>query len=75
MEAASEHDEQLMLQVKQGSQPAFTELFRRYREPVYGYFRRRVSDPVRAEDLAQETFLALWKAASRYEQRDRKSVV
>lgn len=65
----SEHDEQLMLQVKQGSQPAFTELFRRYREPVYGYFRRRLADPVRAEDLAQETFLALLKAAARYEQR------
>jgi RNA polymerase sigma-70 factor, ECF subfamily len=62
-------DEHLMLQVKQGSQPAFTELFQRYRDPIFGYFRRRIADPVRAEDLAQETFLALLKAASRYEQR------
>jgi RNA polymerase sigma-70 factor (ECF subfamily) len=62
-------DEQLMLQVKQGSQPAFTELFERYREPIFGYFRRRIADRVRAEDLAQETFLALLKGAARYEQR------
>lgn len=58
-----------MLQVKTGSEPAFTELFRRYRDPIYAYFRRRISDPVRSEDLAQETFLALLKAARRYEQR------
>jgi RNA polymerase sigma-70 factor (ECF subfamily) len=64
-----ESDENLMLQVKQGSQPAFTELFQRYREPIYGYFRRRIADRVRAEDLAQETFLALLKGATRYEQR------
>ena len=64
-----ESDEHLMLQVKQGSHPAFTELFQRYREPIYGYFRRRIADRVRAEDLAQETFLALLRAAARYEQR------
>jgi RNA polymerase sigma-70 factor (ECF subfamily) len=62
-------DENLMLQVKQGSQPAFTELFQRYRDPIYGYFRRRIADSVRAEDLTQETFLALLKSATRYEQR------
>jgi RNA polymerase sigma-70 factor (ECF subfamily) len=62
-------DEQLMLDLKQGSHPAFTELFRRYREPIYGYFRRRMPDAVRAEDLAQETFLAVLKGANRYEPR------
>jgi RNA polymerase sigma-70 factor (ECF subfamily) len=66
-------DEQLMLDLKQGSHPAFTdaftELFRRYREPIYGYFRRRMPDSVRAEDLAQETFLAVLKGAKRYEPR------
>src|SRR5690348_11956338 len=68
MDAAA-RDEELMLQVKKGSEPAFTELFRRYRNSIYAYFRRRVPDPVRSEDLAQETFLALLKAAKRYEQR------
>src|ERR1700682_3914481 len=62
-------DEALMLEFQQGSGDAFTELFRRYRAPIYGYFRRRLQDPPRAEELAQETFLAVLKSARRYEPR------
>ena len=62
-------DEQLMLDFQCGSKEAFTELFARYREPIYGYFRRRLADPARAEDLAQETFLAVLRAVTRYEPR------
>jgi RNA polymerase sigma-70 factor (ECF subfamily) len=62
-------DEALMLEFQQGSSDAFTELFRRYREPIYGYFRRRLQDQPRAEELAQETFLAILKSAERYEPR------
>jgi RNA polymerase sigma-70 factor (ECF subfamily) len=62
-------DEQLMLDFQRGSKEAFTELFARYREPVYGYFRRRLSDAARAEELAQETFLAVLRAVTRYEPR------
>ena len=62
-------DEALMLQFQQGSGEAFTELFRRYREPIYGFFRRRLQDPARAEELAQEAFLAILKSAQRYEPR------
>ena len=69
METGTYNDEQLMLDVKRGSQLAFTELFRRYRQPIYGFFRRRMSDTVRAEDLSQETFLAVLKGAKRYEPR------
>src|ERR1700755_2759283 len=35
---------------------SFDELYRRYREPVLGYFRRRVSEPEVAADLMAETF-------------------
>jgi RNA polymerase sigma-70 factor (ECF subfamily) len=62
-------DEQLMLDFQRGSKEAFTELFARYREPIYGYFRRRLADAARAEELAQETFLAVLRAAARYEPR------
>src|ERR1700732_5050705 len=62
-------DEQLILELKQGSEPAFTELFLRYRERVYGFFRRRMNDAAQAEELAQETFLAVLRAATRYEPR------
>jgi RNA polymerase sigma-70 factor (ECF subfamily) len=62
-------DEQLMLEFQCGLREAFTELFDRYRQPIYGYFRRRLPDAARAEELAQETFLAVLRAVNRYEPR------
>jgi len=67
--ATSASDEQLMLAFSKGSSEAFTELFSRYKQPIYGFFRRRVSDPCRAEEFTQETFLGLLRAAARYEPR------
>src|ERR1700683_4910091 len=62
-------DEHLMLKFQRGSREAFAELFERYREPVYGFFRRRLTDSARAEELAQETFLAVLRGIARYEPR------
>jgi RNA polymerase sigma-70 factor, ECF subfamily len=62
-------DEALMLQFQGGSRAAFEELFARYRQPLYGFFGRRLNNRERAEDLVQETFLAVIRAASRYEPR------
>jgi RNA polymerase sigma-70 factor (ECF subfamily) len=62
-------DERLMLAFSKGSSDAFAELFARYKQPIYGFFRRRLAEPAHAEELTQETFLALLRAASRYEPR------
>jgi RNA polymerase sigma-70 factor (ECF subfamily) len=62
-------DESLMLAFSSGSPDAFTELFRRYRQPVYAFFCRRLSDPIHAEELGQEVFLALLRSAKHYEPR------
>ena len=62
-------DEALMLEFQAGSRAAFEELFARYRKLLYGFFGRRLNNPERAEDLAQETFLAVIRAVSRYEPR------
>lgn len=59
-------DEALMLDFQRGSREAFEELFARYRGPLYGFFRRRLDSAERAEDLAQETFLAVIRGISRY---------
>jgi len=59
-------DEALMLAFAGGERDAFADLFERYREPVWRFFRRRVPDQARADELAQETFLGLIQAASRY---------
>ena len=62
-------DEALMLDFQRGSREALEELFARYRQPLYGFFRRRLEGRDRAEDLVQETFLAVIRGASRYEPR------
>ncbi len=62
-------DEDLMLQFQNGSREAFEELFARYRQPLYRFFRRRIPNDARADDLMQETFLAVIRAKVRYEPR------
>jgi RNA polymerase sigma-70 factor, ECF subfamily len=62
-------DEALMLEFQGGSPKAFEELFARYREPLFGFFRRRLESKERADDLTQETFLAVIRATSRYQPR------
>ena len=58
-----------MIEVRNGSRAAFETLFDRYREPVWRFFRRRTADTGRAEELAQDTFVAILEGARRYEQR------
>jgi RNA polymerase sigma-70 factor (ECF subfamily) len=60
-------DEFLVLAFSKGSSEAFTELFHRYKQPIFAFFRRRLDDPAQAEELTQETFLAVLRAAGRYQ--------
>ena len=58
-----------MLEFQSGSDLAFEQLFARYRGPLYGFFRRRLDGDQRAEDLTQETFVAVIRASAQYEPR------
>ncbi len=58
-----------MLAFQAGDRPAFDALFERYRQPIWSFFRRRTDRTADAEELAQETFLAVIQAARRYEPR------
>jgi RNA polymerase sigma-70 factor, ECF subfamily len=62
-------DEHLMLEVRGGSRPAFEALFERYKDAVWRFYRRRIDDPGRAEELAQDVFVAVLQDARRYEPR------
>lgn len=59
-------DEQLMLAFAAGDPDAFDTLFQRYKQPLFGFFCRRVADAAQAEELTQETFIAILRAAGRY---------
>ncbi|MBM3849096.1 MAG: sigma-70 family RNA polymerase sigma factor [Verrucomicrobia bacterium] len=60
-------DTQRMLRVKRGDEEAFQELVERWNRPVIGFIHRTLPDPDEAEDLAQSTFVQLWRTAGRYQ--------
>ncbi|RKU06966.1 RNA polymerase subunit sigma-24 [Candidatus Poribacteria bacterium] len=60
-------DEELMLECRKGDMSAFELLVRRYQDALVNYIYYIINDYHRAEDLAQETFLRVFKSASRYE--------
>jgi DNA-directed RNA polymerase specialized sigma24 family protein len=60
-------DEQLVEEFQRGSRDAFAELFRRYRDKMYGFFRRRTANPARAGGYAG------WACPSLYRQTARLS--
>ncbi|MBS1841243.1 MAG: sigma-70 family RNA polymerase sigma factor [Acidobacteria bacterium] len=60
-------DVQLMLDVKAGDQQSFELLLQRYRTPLVNFLYRMVRSRERAEDLAQEVFLRVYRAREDYE--------
>ncbi|HXZ12611.1 MAG TPA: sigma-70 family RNA polymerase sigma factor [Candidatus Sulfotelmatobacter sp.] len=59
-------DVQLMLDVKAGDDVSFGLLLQRYRLPLVNFLYRMVRDAATAEDLAQETFLRVYRARKQY---------
>jgi RNA polymerase sigma factor (sigma-70 family) len=51
-------DRDLVEAVRAGDDVAFEELYRRYRPRIAAYVRRKVRDPARAEDIAQDAFFS-----------------
>lgn len=62
-------DEQLMAEIGHGSRAAFEVLFERYRQVIWRFFRRRTARLDVAEELAQDTFVAVLEGAGRYQAR------
>lgn len=61
-------DAQLMQRVALGDQEAFTRLYDRFADRVFGLIRRVVRDPSQSEEVAQEAFLEAWRQATRYDE-------
>lgn len=60
-------DGQLIARVAGGDRRAFEELHRRYARAVLGLALRRLGDRGRAEDAAQDAFVAIWRSARTYD--------
>ena len=59
-------DEQLMLRLKDGDRQAFNEIVNRYRDRMVSYACRMVGNAELAQDVAQETFVRVYKSASTF---------
>jgi RNA polymerase sigma-70 factor (ECF subfamily) len=60
-------DAVLMLRVKRGDRAAFVELVEKFQQPLFNFVFRTLRDETEAEDVAQNTFLQVWKSRARYQ--------
>src|SRR5207253_632582 len=60
-------DEELLSRYCRGEKEAFGVLLRRYERELYGYLRRYLGDSDLADDVFQNTFLALYVKSGQYE--------
>lgn len=61
-----ELDDELMQRFQKGDESAFNLLVRRHQKPLINFIARYTGDKDNAEDLAQETFIRMFRAANRY---------
>jgi RNA polymerase sigma-70 factor (ECF subfamily) len=62
-------DAQVVQAVLRGDQSKFSLIVRRYQRPVFALLMRMVARPEDAEDLAQETFLKVYRALGQWDRR------
>jgi RNA polymerase sigma factor (sigma-70 family) len=63
---ATDDDRALLARTSAGDREALTALYTRHRSAVFAYLLRLTPDQHLAEDLLQETFVAVWKSAASF---------
>jgi RNA polymerase sigma-70 factor (ECF subfamily) len=63
--------EELLARVAGGDEYAFQILVNRHQTPVLNLIYRFLGDRLKSEDLAQETFLKVWRAAKTYKRKSK----
>jgi RNA polymerase sigma-70 factor (ECF subfamily) len=67
MQEEDVRDLELHRRVSNGDRAAFDELYRRYAPAAYGLAVRITAQPTLAQEVAQEAFLALWRAPQAFD--------
>ena len=60
------HDKALMAAIAHGNEEALRELIEKHQGAVYGTIAKMLGDPVEAQDLAQQVFVRVYRAAGNY---------
>jgi RNA polymerase sigma-70 factor (ECF subfamily) len=64
-------DDVLMQRVREGDDDAFAEIVDRYKNSLVNYLTHLVRSRDRAEEIAQDAFVRLYKSAANYRERER----
>jgi sigma-70-like protein len=64
--SASVADDVLLVRVADGDTAALTALYRRYGGRLFAFLQCYAGDPMVAEEILQDTLLAVWRSAPRY---------
>jgi len=67
------NDTELMLRVKEGDEEAFRQIVKRYQKPILDLVFRYVGNQEDAEEVAQDVFIRLYRAAHTYEPKAKLS--
>ncbi len=59
-------DQQIITEYLAGTEKAFPELLQKYLKPVYNFIQRLTGDRAMGDDIAQETFVKVWKNIRKY---------
>jgi RNA polymerase sigma-70 factor (ECF subfamily) len=62
-------DDELLRSIAAGDAAALTRLYERYAGPLFGYLHRLAGDRMTAEEILQDTMLAVWRSAGAFEGR------
>ena len=68
-ELPAEDDRQIVKRIATGDRQALAELYVRYQRPLFHYLLQLTPDYGLAEELLQDTLVAVWKSARSFEQR------
>ena len=64
--------EDIGIRFRQGDKKAFEQLYDRYADSLYGVLLKMVNDDALAKDILQESFVKIWKNASKYDPQKAK---
>lgn len=68
-ESPAEHDQQLITRIAAGEREALTDLYLCYRQPLFAFLLRLTPDYGLAEELLQDTLVAVWRSAHSFQGR------
>jgi len=63
---SDDEDKALIKRAASGDDPAFTAIMRKYKSPLYRFAYRHMGDADDAEDIVQDTFIAMHRNLARY---------